>query len=338
MTARVSVIVLAYGEEPWLVDCVQSVLASEGVDLDVVLVDNGCTGDGVERLRGTQRVTVVEPGTNTGFAGGCHAGAAHAEAPLLSLVNSDVLVRPDALARLCAQALVPGTGIATASVRVAAEPETINSAGNPLHVTGIVWAGGHGEPAADHAVQREVACASGAALVLERTLWDDLEGFAPEFFAYHEDTDLSWRTWQRGQRVVYVPEAVVLHHYEFGRNERKQYLLERNRWIVLLTLHQRRTLLLLLPVLLAFELLVTALAARQGWGRAKVRGWRWLLSNRSWVRTRRKDVQASRTRSDRELAHLLTARLDPGMIELPAYAAPLGSLLEAYWSVVRRLL
>ena len=35
-----------------------------------------------------------------------------------------------------------------------------------------------------------------------------------EYFAYHEDTELSLRLWQRGRTVEYVPDAVVAHHIE----------------------------------------------------------------------------------------------------------------------------
>ena len=53
MTPRVSAVVLSYQDEPWLERCIHALLGSEGVDIDVVLVDNGCTDGAVERLRGT---------------------------------------------------------------------------------------------------------------------------------------------------------------------------------------------------------------------------------------------------------------------------------------------
>src|SRR3712207_9066101 len=75
---RVSAVILAWGDEPVLEEAVHAALASEGVDVDVVLVDNGCTSDAVTRLAGVAGVTGVEPGENLGFAGGCNLGAARA--------------------------------------------------------------------------------------------------------------------------------------------------------------------------------------------------------------------------------------------------------------------
>src|SRR3712207_2715046 len=99
---RVSAVVLAWGDEPVLEDAVHAALASEGVEVDVVLVDNGCTSDAVARLAGVPGVTVLEPGRNLGFAGGCNHGAARAAGDVLAFVNGDAVVRPTALAALAA--------------------------------------------------------------------------------------------------------------------------------------------------------------------------------------------------------------------------------------------
>lgn len=334
----VTAVVLAYLDEPWVERSVEAVLASRGVRADVVLVDNGCTSGAVGRLRGRAGVTVVAPERNLGFSGGCDAGAERATGTYLALVNADAVVAPDALRRLVDVAGRPGVGIASGSIRLAEDPELINSAGNPVHLLGLSWAGGLGEPAAAHAAETEVASASGAGLVLRRDLWTSLGGFAPEYFAYHEDTELSWRCWQRGLRVVHVPDAVVVHRYEFSRNPRKLYLLERNRLLFLLTCHEARTLALLAPPLLALELAMLALAAAQGWAGGKARGWWWLVRHAGWVRRRRRLLQSERVVPDRELARLLTAELDTTAVALPAGLGVLGLLLEAWWATVRRLL
>jgi GT2 family glycosyltransferase len=334
----VTAVVLAYGPEPLLEDCVAAILASTGVVADVVLVDNGCTTSAVADLEGRPGVTVLRPARNTGFAGGCNLGAGRATGDVLALVNGDAVVRPDALARLAAALEDPTVGLASGSLRLHDRPEVMNSAGNPVHYLGLSWAGGLGEPAAAHATVQEVASATGAALAVRRELWERLGGFWEEMFAYCEDAELSLRCWQQGLRVVYVPDAVVLHRYEFSRNPRKLYLLERNRLLLLLTLYERRTLLVLAPALLGLELAVLLVALRQGWAREKARGWWWLLRHPSVVRRRRQWVQAARRVPDRELAGLLTARFEPGAEAGVSAPAALTSGSRAYWSVARRLM
>ena len=77
----VTAVVLAYGEQPYLYEVVDRVLASTGVDAHVVLVDNGCTSPSLDGLRQRSGVTLLEPGTNTGFTGGCNLGAAASTSP-----------------------------------------------------------------------------------------------------------------------------------------------------------------------------------------------------------------------------------------------------------------
>ncbi|MDN5895338.1 MAG: glycosyltransferase family 2 protein [Nocardioides sp.] len=330
----VTAVMLAWGDEPVLVEAVQAVLASTGAEVDVVLVDNGCTNDAVEILGQVAGVTVVEPGENLGFAAGCNVGARVARGDHLAFVNGDAVVRPDALARLVS-ALDDSVGLTTASLRLYDEPEVMNSGGNPVHYTGLSWAGGLGDPASEHTVTRDVASATGAATACRADRFAELGGFCEPMFAYCEDTELSLRCWQRGWRVVFVPEAVVLHRYEFSRNPLKFYLLERNRLILLLTLFQVRTLLLLALPLVGLELAMLAVSVKDGWARQKMKGWRWLISHRHEIRDRRRFVQSTRRAPDSDIAALLTGNVTPGLpgLDIPVM---LRFASRAYWKLVRR--
>jgi GT2 family glycosyltransferase len=334
----VTAVVLAYGAEPWLEDTVRAALASADLDIDAVVVDNGCTSDAIGRVKGLDGVRVITPETNTGYAGGCDRGAAEATGEYLAFVNSDAIVSPAALSRLADVASEPGVGLAMGSIRLAGAPERMNSAGNPVHFTGLSWAGGFNEPATRYALRRQVTSASGCCFVIRRDLWEDLGGFPPEYFAYHEDTELSLRLWQRGLTVEYVPDAVVAHHYEFSRNELKLYLLERNRLLLLLTTYQRRSLVVLGPMLVLTELLMLGAAIAGGWGRAKLRGWLWVGRHGGWVRARRALIQAERTVPDAVISRRLTAQIDPSNVAAPPGVAILNTIMTGYWSVARRLL
>lgn len=334
----VSAVVLAYKDEPWLERSVRAVLDSRGVEVEVVLVDNGCTDGAVERLAGLAGVTVVRPLANLGFAGGCNAGALEASGEVLALVNGDAVVAPDALARLTDVALRRDVGIASASIRLADAPEKLNSGGNELHFLGFAWAGAFGEEASAHQSEREVTYASGAGMAMRMELWERLGGFDAQYFAYHEDAELSLRCWQQGFRIVYVPDAVVVHRYEFSRNAQKYYLVERNRLALVLTLFEGRTLVWLLPALVVIEMATLVVAVNGGWVRQKLAGWGWLLQNHRWIRARRRRLQAERSVGDRSLAPLFVNRLAAGNYPLPAALRPLDRLLGNYWSAVRRFL
>jgi GT2 family glycosyltransferase len=336
VVARVSAVVLAWQAEPWLRRGVEALLASEKAAVDVILVDNGCTTDDVEVLSRVEGVTVVRPGTNLGFAGGCNAGAAVATGDYVALVNGDAIVEPTTIARLAEEATRPGVGVVGASIRLASDPRLINSAGNPVHILGLSWAGRLNEPE-DRTQPEEVAVASGACLLMALPEWRRLGGFDEEYFAYHEDTELSMRVWQTGGRVVYVPDAIAVHRYEFSRNATKYYLIERNRLMFLGTLWGWRALLVLSPALAGLELGMLLVSAKQGWLGGKLRSYGWLLKHTGHIWRRRRLLRRERTVPDKVWMDRLTDQLDATAIELPAVVGPLNAVMRAYWRIARKL-
>jgi GT2 family glycosyltransferase len=334
----VTVVTVAYGAEPWLERSVLASLDSTDVEVDVVLVDNGCTDGAVQRLGHNPRVTVVSDGTNSGFAEGCNVGVRAATGTYVAMVNPDAIVSADALAKLVSVAARDEVGIATASVRLADRPHLLNAAGLALHFLGVSWAGHFEEPAADYDTEHEVAGASGAGMLTRRDRWHALGGLCPEFFAYYEDCDFSIRAHQRGWQVRYVPDALIVHRYEFSRNTNKFFLVERNRMVMVLSLWSTRSLVLLAPLFGLFEGAVFVLALRQGWWREKIRSWWWVLRHARWIAQRRAVMQEARTESDRVLIPVMEHTLDPGNFPLPPVLAPLQFPLRLWWRVVRRFL
>jgi GT2 family glycosyltransferase len=333
---KVSAVVLAYLAEPFLPRSVEALLASEKVDIDVILVDNGCTTDDVATLSKLPGVTVIKPETNLGFTGGCNVGVQASSGEYVALINQDLVVEPGTLARLIEELAQPDVGIAAGTVLLAEDPTKLNSYGNPVHVLGISWVGGLGERDTRTA-PTETAGAMGACLVTRRSHWDRLGGLYEPYFANHEDADFSISTWRLGQRVVSVPDAVALHNYEFARNPDKFYIVERNRLIFVSTLWSGRALLLLSPALLALELAMVALAVKDGWLPQKTRGWGWLWRNRTTLRARRRQVQAEKTVPDRVWMRVLTDELNTPLVDVPkALQRPLNKLMRLYWAAVSR--
>jgi len=222
----------------------------------------------------------------------------------------------------------------------AAGGSEVNSAGNPVHFTGIVWAGGHGEPLAA-APQRPVAVPvlSGACLAIPLAAWRRSGGFAARFFMYHEDVDLSIRLRLLGGTVGIEPAAVVEHDYEFGASAgHKWRWLERNRLSFLLRTYPAPLLALLAPALLATELALLAVAARGGWGGQKLAADAEVLRRLPRLLRERRRIQRQRTVGAAEFASWLTADLDSPFIAAAARSLPARLLLRGYWRAVRALL
>ncbi len=312
-------------------------LVADGAD-DIVVVDNQAAAGPVAAVAALPGVRLLSPGRNVGFAGGCNYAAEHATGDVLVFVNSDAIVRPGALDALVRRASQPDIGLACASIRLAEEPDVLNTVGNPIHYLMFSWVGCLGEPASDHTEVTDVASITGVTFAVRRAVWDELGGFDPEYLAYCEDVYLSLRAWQAGYRVVHEPASVVLHHYDFSRNAAKFYLLERNRLMNLVLLPEARTRRMLMVPALAVEAGVLAVAVRDGWARDKVEGWRWLLRHRRSLAERRRLIQEHRQVPDRDLAPLMRGTLDPPQGLGPGVPAPVSGVLAKYWAwTVRRL-
>lgn len=333
---RVSAIVLAYGDEPDLANCLQALRERGPAQLELVVVDNGCTRTDLDELVGAAGGMLVRPERNGGFAGGCNDGARRATGDVLVFVNSDAFVEDGCIETLVATVADPRVGVASACIVLDDAPATVNSVGNPVHVSMLSWAGGFGDPVEAHGESGTVTSATGCVLAMRRERWQQLGGFWGELFAYLEDAELSLRCHQQGLDVRYVAEARARHRYEFSRNDQKLYLLERNRLLLLATLYEKRTLLRLLPVLASFELLMVALSLRQGWLRAKLRGAWWILRNRRLVADRRHRMQRERVVPDADILPRLSTRVAPGNVPMPRGIGLYNRAVEAWCQLVLR--
>jgi N-acetylglucosaminyl-diphospho-decaprenol L-rhamnosyltransferase len=305
---------------------------------ELVILDNASTDDtvAVAHSLGTP-LRVIETGGNLGFAGGCHVGAEATVAPLLLFLNPDSQPHPDCLERLRAAADEhPDWGSWQAAVML--EDGRINTSGGVVHYLGLGWAGDCERPASELPEQdREIAFPSGAAMVVRRTIWDQLGGLDRDYFMYGEDLDLGLRLWLSGHPVGVVPGARVTHSYDFDKGTGKWFWLERNRWRTVLSVYPLGVLLLVTPALLAAEIGLLAIAARQGWLTAKLRAQVAGVRGLPLSLARRRATQATAQIGSREFAAHLTSSLESPY--LSAASSPWVSLPQgAYWRAVQAIL
>ena len=339
MRPTLSVLVVSYENRDDLQRTIPALLPELGDDDELIVVDNK-PGDGsAEAVRElAPRARIVPMGRNTGFAGGVNAGAEAAGGELLVILNPDASPQPGFGEAIRRPWLEERGWSAWQALVADGEGHRVNSAGNPVHFTGIVWAGGHGLPLAEAPPAGEVTAASGACLAIPLAEWRRAGGFPAEFFMYHEDVDLSVRLRAAGGTVGIEPTAIVAHDYEFGANAEKWFWLERNRLAFLARTYPGALLALLAPALLATELALLPLAAAGGWGREKLRAdlvfLRWLPR----LLRERREVQRQRTIGAAEFAAMLTPDLDSELISPLVRTRPVRLALRAYWRLVRLLL
>jgi GT2 family glycosyltransferase len=334
-----TVLIVTWNSRRELQRTLPALRAELGSEDELIVVDNDSTDGTPETVASlAPEARLVRNGRNTGFAEACNVGAALASGELLVLLNPDAAPMPgwgEAIRRPWAerrgwvawQALVADHG----GVR-------INSAGNPVHFTGLVWAGSHGRPIGVAPPAGEVPALSGACMAMARATWEAAGGFPEHFFLYHEDVDLSLRLRLAGGALGIEPAAVVDHEYEFGARQHKWRWLERNRWAFLIRVYPASLLVLLTPALIATELALIPASIAAGWGGQKLAAYadvvRWLPR---LLRERRR-IQASGAISAAEFSAWLTPDLDSPFIPAAARGGPVKLALRAYWRLVRILL
>src|SRR5580658_8714975 len=161
----VSIIVLAVGNSPHLLGCLQSVCENiRHTDYEVIVVLNGAdldlTSDVARRVEGTR---VIASRVNRGFAGGCNLGASAARGEYLVLLNDDALVEPGWLEPLVA-ACERRPRVGAVGSRLLHADGSLQEAGQVLWSDGSTTGVGRDAPAQLHAYEwaRRVDYCSGS--------------------------------------------------------------------------------------------------------------------------------------------------------------------------------
>lgn len=216
----VAIVVLNWNNARDTVSCLDSLARLDYPNPWVIVVDNGSTDDSVAQIQATHpNVTLIETGTNLGYAGGNNVGvkrALVAEISYVCILNNDVTVEPEFLtALLAALHSQPDVGIVTPLV---AEH---NAGGDCVWALGSVvdwrtasvtrqYAGSDVDPWRGRA-PFEVEIASGAAMLVRREVFEQVGLIDESFFLYFEEVDWSLKVRQAGYRILAVPSSVVGH-------------------------------------------------------------------------------------------------------------------------------
>ncbi len=237
----VSVIVLGWNGREMTAACIDSVLASDRHDFEIIVLDNGSEDDThawlTERYKGNERVKILRSETNRGFSGGNNFAAQHAIGKYLALLNYDAEVAPAWMGELVNAAQRDDTiGMVACKVLTYDDRSRIDNAGHLLYADGLNRGRGRLEiDTGQYDREEEVLLPSGCACLYRADVYRTLDGFDEDFFAYGDDTDLGLRARLAGYRCVYVPKAVAYHRYSVGfgaYSSTKAFLVERNRLFV----------------------------------------------------------------------------------------------------------
>lgn len=246
MIRKVSVAILSWNGRQHLETCLDALAAQRdpGVDWEILVLDNGSTDGTAGWLRSEvmprlPRLRLIESPVNLGFCGGNNRLVAEAAGDAVAFLNNDTKPRPEWLAALVdALAAAPPDVAAVSGKIVDWEGDRLDFGRGVMTFDGHAFQLDFRRPlgrARIPAAGEELFFACGGNMLIRRESFLRAGGFDEAYFAYLEDVDLGWRLWSGGERVVFVPDAMVHHRSSATSNllglYNRGFLFERNAFL-----------------------------------------------------------------------------------------------------------
>jgi len=216
-TPSISVIIVLFNRAELTFACLRSIAQCLKADTEVIIVDNASTDETprlLDRIRGAH---IIRNARNLNFLLAVNQAAREARGDFLLLLNSDAQLLPGTVS--CAhRTLTSSSNIGAVGGKIILLDGLLQEAGSIIWQDGSCYGYGRGDDPMGPAYmfRRDVDYCSGAFLLTPRVIWEQLKGFDEAFKpAYYEEADYCMRLRAKGLRVVYEPDAAILH-YEFA--------------------------------------------------------------------------------------------------------------------------
>ncbi len=180
---------------------------------EIVIVDDKSTDDSLFFLRKnySKEVKIVAHKVNRGFSSAVNTGVRTAKSQLVCLLNTDVIPSNDFLVSVVKDFNDDKVFAVSLHERGYGYAKALFESGFVVH-----------RPGSEKNKPVESFWASGGSCVVRRDIWMELGGFDEKLFSpfYWEDVDLGYRAHKRGYKVLWEPNARVIHKHESVINEK----------------------------------------------------------------------------------------------------------------------
>ncbi len=293
-----SIIVLNWNGKTFLEACFNSIRDQTSTDYEAILADNNSSDGSAEFVRENYPdVDVLALEENLGYTGANNAAARRARGGFLVFLNNDAKLAPDFVEQLSRF-----IGKNPAARIIAAREYSYDGKNFVSQRDGFDFLG-YG-----CSFQEGKTCtAPGCAFIIEKHLFDKLEGFDEKMFIFHEELDLCWRAFLLGERVQ-PADGCRFYHLTGGGvptwTIRRRYLGERNNIRSILKNYSYPTQALIIPIYLLINCLEVGYLLLTGQFKtvreAYWRAWTDNLKDRRDIAREHAKVQRQRVISDWE--------------------------------------
>lgn len=227
-TPDVSILIVSWNIKGLLRDCLRSLKENAGdVRYETIVVDNASHDGSADMVREEfPWAKLIEPHANLGFGRANNLGYEHSTGRWVLLLNPDTVVLDGAIEKLVAFADAQPKAGAVGGKTLKADLSLERSCcwGSPglwplvCKSVGLHLMFKQSELFNREAMDwwprntiREVEVITGCFFMLRREVYEKTGGFDPRFFMYAEEVDLCWRIKKLGWKLMFTPEAQIIH-------------------------------------------------------------------------------------------------------------------------------
>jgi len=204
---KLSIIIVNYKADKYLKNCLESI--GKNKSWEVIVIDNSRN--------------------NIGYGAGCNLGAKRAKGEYLLFLNPDTKILKNSL-ELMIEYLEKNKDVGILGPKLFNSEKLdlqVSSVGRINPLTAIfafsflnkwfpqnVFSRKYFMSDWNRNSIKEVEVVSGAALMIRKEVFKKIGGFDEKFFLYFEENDLCLRVKKLGLKVIYYPEAQIIHYKE----------------------------------------------------------------------------------------------------------------------------
>ncbi len=229
MKPKLSIIIVNFNAEMFLVECLDSIYAqTKQISFDIWVVDNNSIDASVSMIRRNYPlVNLIENKENPGFARANNDAIRKCTGDYVLLLNPDTLILENAIEKMVKFLdKNPRTGIAGCKVlnadgtlQLACRRSIPTPSVAFFRLTGLSRLFPNSKMMAEYNLTyldtdkpHEVDAVSGAFLMIRRKVIDNIGTLDERFFMYGEELDWCLRTKNAGWKVMYYPDAEIIHY------------------------------------------------------------------------------------------------------------------------------
>lgn len=241
----ISIVIVNYKNKGKVINCIESIKGSDlaNISYEIIVVDNN-SGDDiiVDVQKRFKDISFIQSNENLGMGGGNNLGIEQAEGDNILILNPDTLVKKDSIKKMYEflkkndevgivgpKLIYPDGRLQNSCFRewkllTPFYRRTFLGKINKKHVDRFLMKDKIPPTPFYKGGGIKVDWIMGSCLLIKGSVLKKVGLFDERFFMYFEDTDLCRRVRQVGKKVVYLPDAIVVHDHGRASAKKRWYL------------------------------------------------------------------------------------------------------------------